>query len=81
LRRPSPPRLHQAYRRTFDSPEGELVLADLERRGFGLTPHFDPDPQRTAYNEGRRSLLLHILAMIEEDPAALNPTPNQEDIR
>ena len=58
-------RLVAAYRNTFTSPEGALVLADLENRSFvhrpttyGLTPK---DWQSImALREGLRSFYLHI---------------------
>jgi len=57
--------LHLAYARTFEGEAGRLVLADLSRQGFLRETSFSPDPQRAAFNEGRRSLALHIRRMIE----------------
>jgi hypothetical protein len=57
--------LHLAYVRAFEGEAGRLVLADLSRQGFLHETSFSPDPQRAAFNEGRRSLALHIGRMIE----------------
>lgn len=56
--------LHLAYARAFAGPAGELVLADLARQGHLRESTFNPDPQRAAFNEGRRSLALHIERMV-----------------
>ena len=49
------------YQLTFSTPHGAKVLADLSERCFELTSTFDCDNQyATAYNEGRRSILLGI---------------------
>jgi hypothetical protein len=63
-------RLINAYHRTFNSPEGKLVLADLEAK-FGMSqPAFLPlekgslglsyDPIHAAIRDGQRSVKLHI---------------------
>lgn len=57
--------LHQAYARVFEGQAGRLVLADLSRQGYLRETSFHPDPQRAAFNEGRRSLALYIGNMIE----------------
>jgi hypothetical protein len=62
----TPLELHRAYRRIFESLDGRAVMDDLERRGCFLRSSFDPDPGRTAFNEGRRSLVLHIRHMLDE---------------
>ncbi|MDP3426199.1 MAG: hypothetical protein Q8S17_02310 [Humidesulfovibrio sp.] len=56
--------LHQAYALAFADEAGRLVLADLSRQGFLHETSFNPDPQRAAFNEGRRSLALYIGHMI-----------------
>ena len=57
--------LRLAYARTFAGVSGALVLADLARQGFLSETSFSVDPQRAAFNEGRRSLALHIRRMID----------------
>lgn len=63
-------RLINAYHRTFNTPEGKLVLADLDSK-FGVTfPAFLPlekgshglsyDPIHAAIRDGQRSVRLHI---------------------
>jgi len=56
--------LRQCYRLTFEDEAGSAVLADLEARAFVNTTSFSTDPQQTAFNEGRRSLALHIRRML-----------------
>ena len=57
--------LHRAYCRVFEGADGRKVLEDLKARGFFLAPCLGADAQRTAFNEGRRSLVLHVLAMLD----------------
>ena len=55
----------QAYIKTFETPEGTLVLHDLAARFHMLTTH-DGSP----FAEGQRSVVLHITNLInftEED--------------
>lgn len=68
-----PHALHQAYARLFACPDGETVLADLEARAGLFRSSFSGDPSRTAFNEGRRSMALHVRHMLD---AANFPTPN-----
>ncbi|MBU1249287.1 MAG: hypothetical protein KKB70_11350 [Proteobacteria bacterium] len=62
----NPYELHLAYRRLFESANGHQVMEDLERRGFYREPAFSGDPARLAFNEGRRSLVLHVKQMLKE---------------
>lgn len=53
-----------AYRDTLGSgsPQARQVLEDLSRLCFAATTTFVPgDPVATAFNEGKRTVLLHIL--------------------
>ena len=67
--------LHQAYVRAFAGEAGRLVLADLSRQGFLRQTSFNPDPQRAAFNEGRRSLALYIRQMIDGTRPQREPAP------
>lgn len=58
--------LHQAYRRVFTTMDGQLVLRDLARRGFADRSTFSAEPGRIEFNEGRRSMVLHIRHMTDE---------------
>ena len=60
-------RLHQSYLRALSGPDGQAVLADLKVRAFADRSSFDPDGARMAFNEGRRSLLLHVLDMLDTE--------------
>ena len=62
----SPLELHRAYRRMFETPDGKTVMDDLEKRGCFLRSSYSTDPGRTQFNEGRRSLILHVKHMLDE---------------
>jgi hypothetical protein len=50
-----------AYKRVFESPEGEIVLRDLITEGGLLSvSHVSGDSHDTAFNDGKRALALHI---------------------
>ena len=60
--------LKLAYRRTFNSEDGETVLADLKTRfAFEQTTFVKGDPHQTAFHEGQRSAILLIARMLAED--------------
>lgn len=63
----SPLELHRAYKRLFESADGKVVMDDLERRGCFLRSTFSTDKGRTLFNEGRRSLVLHMKHMLIQD--------------
>lgn len=49
-----------AYRRLFDTPDGQVVLDDIIARGGVLRSVLDPADSR--FHDGRRDLALQILA-------------------
>ena len=60
--------LKLAYRRTFNSEDGETVLSDLKTRfAFEQTTFVQGDPHQTAFHEGQRSAILLIARMLAED--------------
>lgn len=57
--------LAEAYHDVFAGPGGDLVLNDLMRAGGVLETSFVPgEPDSTSYNEGRRSMVLHVLDIL-----------------
>ena len=54
-------RLTLDYRHAFSDPEGQRVLADLALQCYenSLT-YIDGNPNATAFNEGKRFVILHI---------------------
>lgn len=62
--------LHKCYREVFEGQAGRAVLDDLEARAFVRHTSFSPEPQRAAFNEGRRSLALHIRRMLDREAFA-----------
>ena len=58
--------LKLAYRRTFNTDDGEIVLSDLKARfGFETTTYSD-NPYNSAFNEGQRAAVLLIVRMLTE---------------
>lgn len=61
VQRPSVDEILAAYQRLFTSPDGQTVLADIaEHFGYQNRTLMAPDPYRTAFNEGQRSVAVHI---------------------
>jgi hypothetical protein len=57
------------FKEVFGGPHGERVLARLSDIGFENKVTFvDNDPTGTAFNEGKRFMLLHIRRMMAADP-------------
>lgn len=63
----TPLELHRAYKRLFECADGQTVMADLEKRGCFMRSGFSADPGRTQFNEGRRSIVLHVKHMLNEN--------------
>ncbi len=58
--------LKLAYRRAFNTDDGEKVLSDLKARfGFETTTYTD-NPYNSAFNEGQRATVLLIVRMLTE---------------
>jgi|TARA_B100001093_G_scaffold429878_1_gene425316 hypothetical protein len=58
--------LKLAYRRTFNTEDGNKVLSDLKARfGFETTTYTD-NPYNSAFNEGQRATVLLIVRMLIE---------------
>ena len=59
--------LKLAYRRAFNTDDGEKVLSDLKARfGFETTTYTD-NPYNSAFNEGQRATVLLIVRMLTEE--------------
>jgi len=56
--------LKKAYLTVFNSESGKKVLADLELRSYFHTTTFNDNPQRLAFNEGKRAMFLNIKSMM-----------------
>lgn len=66
----SPANIIIAYQKVAQTEEGQIMLQDLVQR-FGSsrsTTFVAGDPYATAYNEGLRSVCVHIGAQIDADP-------------
>jgi len=63
--------LKVSYRKTFESEEGVKVLADLKRRCFYDTTTITNNAEVTAFNEGQRMVVLHILNSMKVDTVKL----------
>lgn len=61
--------LKQAYYEVFRSDKGQIVLADILRRGYVDQSTFTAgDPNLTSFKEGQRRLCLEILNLITVGP-------------
>ena len=54
------------YLVTFNSKEGERVLADLTSAYYHRSS-FSKDPYETAFKEGQRAVIVRILNLLKED--------------
>ena len=59
--------LKKSYNSTFNSESGKKVLKDLERHCFVKGTTFNEESLRLAFNEGQRSIYLHINTMMNFD--------------
>ncbi len=69
-----------AYQEVFATDAGHVVLADLMRR-FGYTRTstlVEGSPDRTALNEGQRTVLVHIGRQLDLDPKEADEAAAQE---
>lgn len=55
------------YIKLFGSDLGEEILEDLGRHCYMNRPTINDNPHMTAFNEGKRSVLLHIKTMMNTD--------------
>ena len=55
--------LKTSYKKCFESEDGKKVIKDLEKRCFDKTTTFTGDALQTVFQEGTRSMLLHINSM------------------
>ena len=59
--------LREMYRRTFDSESGAKVIKDLEARcNYRASSYVAGDANATAFEEGKRAVILHIHNMLQE---------------
>jgi hypothetical protein len=70
--------LKASYNKTFNSEEGEKVLADLKRTCFYDQTTINTDPHITAFCEGQRAVVLHILTKMKMDTVKLEGEQNGE---
>ena len=61
-------RMRQAYRDTFLSDSGKIVLADIAQRGLLHTVSFTGTAPGTDFNEGKRALALEIVQLLNPNP-------------
>lgn len=61
-------KLKDLYRQTFNSESSVKVLADLEARcNYRATSYVAGDANATAFEEGKRAVILHIHNMMTEE--------------
>ncbi len=60
--------LRDMYKQTFDSEAGQKVLRDLEARcNWRALSYVAGDANATAFEEGKRGVILHIHNMLTEE--------------
>ena len=60
-------KLKDMYKRTLDSETGDKVLIDLERRcNLHNSSYVAGDANATAFEEGKRAVILYIHNMLQE---------------
>jgi hypothetical protein len=60
-------KLREMYKQTFTSDSGVIVLKDLEARSNWRTSSYVAgDANATAFEEGKRMVILHIYNMMQE---------------
>jgi hypothetical protein len=64
-------RLNDAYRATFHTPDGDLVLRHLMKSFHVYRPTFSSNAAEAAFKEGQRHVVLSILRFICRDPEQL----------
>jgi len=57
----------QLYHRVFDGEDGKAVLKDLEKRCFVKHTTYNDSHGQMSFNEGRRSIYVHIINLLEKD--------------
>jgi hypothetical protein len=57
--------IRQSYQKVFSTPEGQIVLKDLENRTGIHHSTFDVDPYKSANLEGMRAVTLFIRSMLK----------------
>ena len=63
------------YKRIFSTPDGQLMIEDLRNRWYIKIPTTGRGNDQTNFNEGMRSVVLHIESQIEFIPELLNNIP------
>lgn len=71
--------LKKSYLSTFNSESGKKVLKDLERRCWSKATTFNENTCRLAFNEGQRSIYLHINSMMNLDIVKMRKLQEEED--
>jgi len=68
-----------AVHRLFQNEDFRIFIAYLaHRHGFTRGTTFDPEPARTMFNEGRRSVLIDIGTLQDMDPLAVKDLEDAE---
>ena len=57
----------KVYQQVFNTPEGQVVLADMEKRCYANHTTFSENHGQMSFNEGRRSVFVHIKNFISKD--------------
>lgn len=55
------------YQKVFDSEDGKLILHDMMKANGMFDTTFDENPYRTAFQEGRRSVITNLIMLLGKD--------------
>lgn len=69
----------QKYKRVFQGEDGEWVLKDLEKRCFLNHTTYNDNHGQMSFNEGRRSIYVHIKNLLEKDLTQILEDLTKED--
>jgi len=61
--------IRKQYLAVFNGAAGKAVLQDIYAKGHLMSPTFNTDPMRAAFQEGARSMALHIFNMLDTQGA------------
>lgn len=71
--------LVRAYKNTFSTDEGKMVLHNLMKTFHVLNSTMDANPNEVMFKEGERSVVLRILRTIGTDPNELEKILNEQE--
>jgi len=69
------------YIELFENETGEYILEDLSKYCHIRNTTYNDNPNRMAFNEGKRAVVLHIKSMLRMDIDKLKKAKNKGEVR